>query len=152
MTDSKIKNIKTNNSQINPYKDNNFKHFFTKCLNDSRSHFSGSQPEIKKAPYWFPKIPNRRMKKLNNLHISIFAFDKAFKKVCEDITGKSLTAHGLRHTHASLLFEQGFTYDQVGRRLGHAGNSRVTREIYVHITEKLRIKDADAIQQIRLLS
>ena len=109
-------------------------------------------PEIKKAPYWFPKIPNRRMKKLNNLHISIFAFDKAFKKVCEDITGKSLTAHGLRHTHASLLFEQGFTYDQVGRRLGHAGNSRVTREIYVHITEKLRIKDADAIQQIRLLS
>ena len=29
MIDSKIKNIKTNNSQINPYKDNNFKHFFT---------------------------------------------------------------------------------------------------------------------------
>ena len=29
MIDSKIKNIKTNNSQINPYKDNTFKHFFT---------------------------------------------------------------------------------------------------------------------------
>lgn len=109
-------------------------------------------PEIKAAPYWFPKIPTSNTRKLKNLHVSIFAFDKAFKKVCEEVTGKSLTAHGLRHTHASLLFEKGFTYDQVGRRLGHAGNSRVTREIYVHITEKLRQKDAEAIKQIRLLS
>lgn len=109
-------------------------------------------PQLKDAPFWFPKIPNSQTRRMRNLHMSNYAFDSAFKKVCEDITGKTLTAHALRHTHASLLFEKGFTYDQVGRRLGHGGNSRVTREIYVHITEKLKEKDADAIRQIKLLS
>lgn len=46
-----------------------------------------------------------------------------------------ITPHGFRHTHASLLLEAGESIKVVQQRLGHK-NSRVTLDIYAHITNK----------------
>ncbi len=45
----------------------------------------------------------------------------------------SITPHGFRHTHASLLLEAGESVKVVQQRLGHE-NSKVTLDIYTHIT------------------
>lgn len=50
---------------------------------------------------------------------------------------KEITAHGFRHTHASLLFEAGATLKEVQDRLGHA-NVKTTLNIYTHVTKKAR--------------
>ena len=64
--------------------------------------------------------------------------------------GRVITPHALRHTHASLLFEQGFSMDEVARRLGHS-DSRVTRDIYVHITKKLEEQDRQKLAKVSVL-
>lgn len=84
----------------------------------------------------------------DNLHY--FAYNKYLRENCEKITGKTITVHALRHTHASLLFEKGFTMDEIARRLGH-GDSAITREIYVHVTDKLKEKDAKKLDAVRML-
>lgn len=48
-----------------------------------------------------------------------------------------ITPHGLRHTHATLLFESGASIKQVQTRLGHR-NARITIDIYTHITKDKR--------------
>ncbi len=83
-------------------------------------------------------------------HIHYFAFNKYFREKCEQYIGKKLTTHSLRHTHASLLFENGFTLDEVSRRLRH-GDSKVTRDVYIHVTQKLREKDAQKLMKTNLL-
>lgn len=62
---------------------------------------------------------------------------------------KHVTAHILRHTHASLLLAEGISVDTISRRLGHE-NSKITREIYLHVTEKLKQRDNEAIRGIKL--
>lgn len=64
--------------------------------------------------------------------------------------GHEITPHALRHTHVSLLAEQGVPLDVISRRVGHA-DSEITRKIYLHITEKRRDKDNQAIKDVRLL-
>lgn len=83
-------------------------------------------------------------------HVHYPAFNKYFRETCQRLVGKPLTTHSLRHTHASLLFEQGFTLDEVSRRLRHA-DSKITRDVYIHVTQKLREKDAQKLMQIELI-
>lgn len=84
-------------------------------------------------------------------HLNYGSFNKFFRELTDRVIGRPLGPHALRHTHASLLFEQGFSLDEVARRLRH-GNSRVTREIYIHVTEKLKEKDAKKLDAVTLLS
>ncbi|MDD7114985.1 MAG: tyrosine-type recombinase/integrase, partial [Lachnospiraceae bacterium] len=64
--------------------------------------------------------------------------------------GRKLTAHALRHTHVSLLAEQGIDFETIARRVGHDG-SKVTREIYFHVTKKLKERDDSTIASIHIL-
>lgn len=82
-------------------------------------------------------------------HIHYYSYNKYLRENTEKTVGKSLTCHSLRHTHASLLFEQGFTIDEVARRLRHSDSS-VTREIYIHVTKKLKEKDAAKLMAVNL--
>ena len=84
-------------------------------------------------------------------HIDYFAYNKYLRKKAKDLTGKRITPHALRHTHASILYEMGLSVDEVARRLGPA-NSKVTRDIYLHVTEKLREKDNARLDQVRFIS
>lgn len=83
-------------------------------------------------------------------HIHYFAYNKYLKNITLNTIGRALTPHSLRHTHASLLFEQGFTVDEVARRLRH-GDSKVTKEVYIHITKKLKEKDAEKLKNVILM-
>lgn len=83
-------------------------------------------------------------------HISYFAFNKYLKENSVKYIGRSITPHVLRHTHASLLIEQGLSLDIISRRLGHE-NSEITRRIYIHITERLKEKENQIIAGIKIL-
>lgn len=48
-----------------------------------------------------------------------------------------ITIHGLRHTHASLLFEAGASIKEVQERLGHE-DIKMTMNIYTHVTNTLK--------------
>ncbi|WP_321382675.1 site-specific integrase [uncultured Enterococcus sp.] len=54
----------------------------------------------------------------------------------------SITPHGFRHTHASLLFEAGASIKQVQERLGH-NSINTTLEIYTHVTKEAEKETAD---------
>lgn len=86
----------------------------------------------------------------NGGHVNYFTYNKYLKQNTLAVVGRELTTHSLRHTHASLLFEQGFTLDEVSRRLRH-GDSKVTKEVYIHITKKLKEKDAEKLENVFLL-
>lgn len=82
--------------------------------------------------------------------ISYNAFNKYIGEVSLKILSKKITPHVLRHTHASLLLAQSVDIDTISRRLGHE-NSKVTKEIYLHVTEKLKEKDNAQIENIKII-
>lgn len=82
--------------------------------------------------------------------VAYFSYDKFLKEQSKDIIDKKITPHIFRHTHASLLLAEGMSIDSISRRLGHE-NSKVTKEIYLHVTEKLKQKDNENIRGINLL-
>ena len=83
-------------------------------------------------------------------YIDYYAYNKYLKENALKTIDRVITAHTLRHTHASLLLEHGVPIDVISRRLGHE-NSLVTREIYLHVTEKLREKDNEQIKNIKII-
>ena len=74
-----------------------------------------------------------------------------FQMACERLEKKGklpkhIHAHMLRHTHASLLAEtHQITLEEIQHRLGHS-NDRITRQIYLHITEKRKHAIADEFE------
>lgn len=83
-----------------------------------------------------------------NLHY--YSYNAYLRENAQRILGRIITPHTLRHTHASLLFEKGINIDTISRRLGHE-NSKVTRNIYLHVTEKLKEKDNEQVAGIKIL-
>lgn len=67
-------------------------------------------------------------------HISFYTYNKYLHENSLSALHRAITPHTLRHTHASLLMEQGIGIDAISRRLGHE-DSKITREIYLHVTE-----------------
>lgn len=57
---------------------------------------------------------------------------------------KKITAHGLRHTYASLIYEQGFDINTISKLLGHASVS-TTLNIYTHVFKEIEEKVAKDI-------
>lgn len=64
------------------------------------------------------------------------------REICEEIHLTPIKIHGLRHTHASLLFEAGASIKEVQARLGHA-NVQMTLDVYTHVTEQSRDEFAE---------
>lgn len=79
------------------------------------------------------------------------AFRKYLRETSERVLGRKITPHVLRHTHASLLAQQGISYEAIAHRLGHE-NSRITKAIYIHITEKRKEMENDMIRGVRLIN
>ncbi|MDY2937926.1 MAG: site-specific integrase [Fusicatenibacter sp.] len=86
----------------------------------------------------------------NGDHVHYYAYNKYLKENSMRLIGRTITVHALRHTHASLLLEKGVPIETISRRLGHE-NSKVTREIYLHVTKKLKEKDNEKIAAVSIL-
>lgn len=83
-------------------------------------------------------------------YINYASYNKFFRGFTSEVIGRPLTAHALRHTHASLLLANGVSIDAISRRLGHE-NSRVTRQIYLHITQRLKERDNEQIERLKII-
>lgn len=86
----------------------------------------------------------------NGNRINFFTYNKYLKGIAENILHRNVTPHMLRHTHASLMLESGIDMDSIARRLGHS-DSKVTKEIYLHITKKLQDKENEKIKNVKIL-
>lgn len=78
-------------------------------------------------------------------YIHIGNYNKFLKRINVDYS-----SHILRHTHASILAEEGIGLDAIQRRLGHE-NDDITRGIYVHITNKMQRKDDNTFSKLKIL-
>lgn len=58
----------------------------------------------------------------------------------------TISIHGLRHTHASLLLFAGVSIASVARRLGHS-SMNTTQKTYLHIIQELENKDIDLVMR-----
>lgn len=87
---------------------------------------------------------------INGGYIEYYAYNKYLKENAKNILGRNITTHVMRHTHTSLMAEAGVPLEVISRRLGHS-DSKTTRDIYLHITQKQKEKDNQAIEQIQLL-
>lgn len=65
---------------------------------------------------------------------------------CEQAGVPTISMHGLRHTHASLLLFAGVSIASVARRLGHA-SMNTTQKTYLHIIQELENKDVDLVMR-----
>lgn len=74
----------------------------------------------------------------------------SFKSYCREYLGRPLGLHSLRHTHASLMFEQGMSLEAISERLGHS-ESNITKQVYLHITAKLKEKYNEEIKNVHIL-
>lgn len=83
-------------------------------------------------------------------YIHYYSFEKYLKENAITAIGRPVTSHFLRHTHASLLLADGISIDTISRRLGHE-NSKITREIYLHVTKKLIEYDNSQLKKIKIL-
>lgn len=63
-------------------------------------------------------------------------------RIIRDHEFHPITVHGLRHTHASMLFEAGASIKEVQERLGHS-DIKMTMNIYTHVTKAAKEKTAD---------
>jgi integrase len=78
------------------------------------------------------------------------AYSKYFRDHVEKVIGHPLPVHSLRHTYTSLMAEAGIPIETISRQLGHADSS-VTREIYMHVTDKMRKADNERLDAVKIL-
>lgn len=83
-------------------------------------------------------------------YIPYWSFEKYLREASKKVLGRKISAHTLRHTHASLLLAEGISIDTISRRLGHE-NSRITKSIYLHVVEKLKQNDDAQLSLAKIL-
>lgn len=69
-----------------------------------------------------------------------------FRRLLKKNDMPKITIHGLRHTNASLMVNNGVDIKAVSSHLGHC-NIAVTGDIYSHIFDEYEAKIANAIEQ-----
>ena len=70
----------------------------------------------------------------------------ALERLCKRAGVPTISIHGLRHTHASLLLFAGVSVASVAKRLGHA-SINTTEKTYLHIIHELENKDVDLVMR-----
>lgn len=78
------------------------------------------------------------------------SYRKYLREVSEAALERTITPHVLRHTHVALMAAKGIPLEVLSRRLGH-GDSKITKNIYFHITKDLEAADAALFDAVSLL-
>lgn len=87
---------------------------------------------------------------VNGNYLNYYSYNAYLKETSERLFDKNVTSHFMRHTHVALMAEQGVPLDVISRRLGHS-NSKITSDIYFHVTKKMKEKDRERVEKIKLL-
>jgi integrase len=82
--------------------------------------------------------------------VHIHNFIPYFKRFIADHKLKPITPHGLRHTHASLLFSAGVEPKNISDRLGHS-TVQITLDLYTHISEEQRTDTVDKLLEYMVI-
>lgn len=120
------------------------------------------QPELDECIRKLRRIMKERRMKIGK-NVEYFVFNEAGTRIRYDsfsshihkyaksiLDMDEVTPHWLRHTMTSLFAEAGIPLETISRRLGHS-DSKITRKIYFHVTEKMIEKDNQMISNIRLI-
>lgn len=81
-----------------------------------------------------------------NGHVYNSTINDILARHCSHVGVPTISIHGLRHTHASLLLFAGVSIASVARRLGHS-NITTTQKTYLHIIQELESMDIDLIMR-----
>ena len=84
------------------------------------------------------------------MQINYFSYLKCLKVTSERALGREVTTHILRHTHTSLLAQNHMDLEAIAKRLGHK-DSKVTREVYLHVTAAMKKEENDLLDGTKLL-
>lgn len=87
---------------------------------------------------------------LDGKYTSYDVYEKYLRENGQRILNRKITSHVMRHTMTSLFAEAGVSLDVISRRLGHH-DSKITRDIYYHVTKIQRKKDHEAVRKISIL-
>lgn len=74
-------------------------------------------------------------------------FSRQLKKLLETVHASNITFHGLRHTHASYLINNGIDVAYVSERLGHS-NVSTTQKIYFHLLDSKRTTEEEKVTNL----
>ena len=82
--------------------------------------------------------------------VSYNAYQKRLLQYSRLVLKKNVRPHMLRHTHVSLLAEQGVPLEVISRRLGHK-DSQITEDVYLHVTKKRKKAEEEMISKVKIL-
>lgn len=104
-----------------------------KVMNEFEKLFESTPEHIHGLVFFSPKDNN---KVLTNENVN-----KLLRNTLKELKINSITVHGLRHTHASVLLYKKVSIHYVSERLGHA-NIDTTYRYYIHVIKELREEDS----------
>ena len=128
-TKSSIRTISINNKLVNYLKE--LKHMHEEYKKEYKEYYCNNNIVFK---YEYGKPYNA----ITVYNLSMYI---------ERNTGIKFNFHMLRHTHASLLLENGANIKAIQERLGHS-NFSTTLDIYSHVTDKLKKDTVDILDSI----
>lgn len=73
--------------------------------------------------------------------------NRHLEKICTKLSISSISFHGLRHTHASVLLFKGVNILSVSKRLGHK-DITTTQTVYLHIIKEMEERETKLIMKI----
>lgn len=84
-------------------------------------------------------------------YIPYDTYEKYLRENSIRILGRKVTSHVMRHTFTSIMAAKGLSLEQISRQLGHS-NSTITKEIYLHVINLQKQKDAEEIKYIKIFA
>ncbi|MFT8361449.1 MAG: site-specific integrase [Liquorilactobacillus satsumensis] len=75
------------------------------------------------------------------------AINHVLTRDLQEIKGKDVTFHALRHSHASYLLSQGVSIQYVSERLGHSSIA-ITENVYSHLLQTLRENEENKVTDL----
>lgn len=110
--------------------------------------------EMRVIQNYLKNTPRKINGKIFFKHSNVIANNKVNARLleyCESLNIKHITSHALRHTHCSILLNEGIDIFYISKRLGHKDVS-VTQKIYSHMIkdnkEKSEKKALEALSNL----